>query len=821
MKFIKKHSLKVGLSLLALSCSSILGAKTLDPNLLNIMQSAPAGTLHEIIISFDGQSAISEVQLDALSAAGINTAITMRSLPIVGALATTKQINAIYARSDVVSVWENEQLSYENYDATALTGVQQLRKDTAMRMGGIPYSGRGVGVVINDSGVDGNHGDLKFPQHVVQNVAAQTNLRSWDDSAPISYIENVANTDLGGGHGTHVAGTIGGNGTMSSGRHAGVAPGASLIGYGSGAGLLILDAIGGFDYAKTHQYTYNIRVISNSFGSTADIGSDFNPDHPTNIATKMLSDTGIIVVFSAGNSGRNGEHTMTGNYKKAPWIVSVGAGTKDGKLVDFSSRGLRDHGGEVTIDGEVFTWVDGPTVVAPGVAIISARASTSSLQALSAPDDVALAPTELPYYTYMQGTSMAAPHIAGVVALMLEANPSLNWRGVKKIFQDTATNMPGRESWEVGAGYVNAHAAVKAAADLREFGMTAYADVTKVNRAFNASANVVRNSDVTEQLRYSPFTDNSVEFEVDAKVSVVVAQAKVDQTIGAQGETVANTLSILLTDPEGNTYRSSTGTPVLTNFVGITAAGIAGTWTVEVDGLIGVAAPDTVDVNVKQYAVDGYTNLADVQSHPGKKWVEFAVALELIDGKPGGFMPDEDVTRIDLADALTLAGSLRQSTMGDSQQFDDVSTFSGAANAASQAGGSLKDRFFMQKALLPAIADDEFGSSELVNRGALAYSLVQSLGLQAQALAFDTNTKVQAWVFGEQVDVADSDSIPAQLRGYVQLALELGLLRVSVSMEDGAFGLEPQIIATFAADNTVSRAQLAMSLVQLHVQMEK
>ncbi|MFT4993853.1 MAG: serine protease AprX, partial [Paraglaciecola sp.] len=129
MKFIKKHSLKVSLSLLALSCSSILGAKTLDPNLLNTMQSALPSTLHEVIISFDGQTAISEVQLDVLSATGINTAISMRSLPIVGALATTEQINAIYARNDVVSVWGNEQLSYENYDATALTGVQQLRKD--------------------------------------------------------------------------------------------------------------------------------------------------------------------------------------------------------------------------------------------------------------------------------------------------------------------------------------------------------------------------------------------------------------------------------------------------------------------------------------------------------------------------------------------------------------------------------------------------------------------------------------------------------------------------------------------------------------------
>lgn len=817
MKLIKKHTLKLGFSLLALSCSSILGAKTLDPNLMNTMQTALPSTLHEVIISFDGKNAISNAQLDALSAVGINTAISMQSLPIVGALATNEQINAIYGRSDVVSVWHNAPLSYENFDATALTGVQQLRKDKSMRTQGIPYTGRNIAVVINDSGIDGNHGDLKFPQHVVQNVAAQTNLNSLDSRAPISFTENVANTDIGGGHGTHVAGTVGGNGAMSRGRHAGVAPGADLIGYGSGAGLLILDAIGGFDYAKTNQFTYNIRVITNSFGSTGDIGNDFNPDDPTNIATKLLSDNGVIVVFSAGNSGRNGEHTMTGNYKKAPWVVAVGAGTKNGTLADFSSRGLRDHGGTFTMDGETFTWVDRPTVVAPGVSIISAKASTSSLQGLSAPDDIALAPSELPYYTHLQGTSMAAPHIAGVVALMLEANPSLNWRGVKKILQDTATIMPGREAWEVGAGYVNTHAAVKAAADMAQYGA-----VPKVNRVFNSSANVVVSSDVMQEVSYVPFADNSVEFLVGDNVNVVIAKARVDQNIGAEGETVANTVSLTLTDPDGNTYRSSTGTPVLTNVVGATAPGVPGTWTVEVGGLFGlVAAPDTIDVNLKQYAIDGYTNLSDVQGHPGQKLVEFAVAQELMDGKLGGFMPDQELTRIELADALTLAGSLRQSTLGDRQQFDDVPEFTGAVNATTQVGGSLKDRFFTQKALLPVNDEGEFDADSLVNRGALAYSLVQSLGLQAEAEAFDTDKKLQAFVFNEQVEVSDSDAIPSELRGYVQLALDLGLMRVNVTLEQGPFDFEPVIIATFAADNTLTRAKLAESLVQLQVQMDK
>lgn len=272
---------------------------------------------------------------------------------------------------------------------------------------------------------------------------------------------------------------------MSSGKHAGVAPGADIIGYGSGAALFILDTLGGFDYALTHQYTYNIRVISNSFGNTGDVGTEFNPDDPTNIATKALADNGIITVFSAGNSG-SGESTITGNFKKAPWVITVAAGDKQGELADFSSRGVK--GAEpktVVVDGEVFNWEDRPTVTAPGVDVISARASTSSLGGLSAQDDIdMIEAAHLPYYTVSSGTSMAAPHVSGIVALLLEADPTLTWRDVKSVLQLTATPMAGYEAWETGAGYVNAHAAVKAVKE----GSEIFGDTVKLNRDFNANA---------------------------------------------------------------------------------------------------------------------------------------------------------------------------------------------------------------------------------------------------------------------------------------------------------------------------------------------
>jgi len=418
----------------------------------------------EAIVTFKSEEGVLPEQLNLLNTLGITKGLTLNSLPIAGILATKSQIDQLSQSDQVVSIYLNKKLKYENAEATDITGVDQVRTDDAMRKlnGGLPVTGKGIGVVINDSGVDGTHRDLKFGSHLVQNVLGSTNLNALSALLPVSYVENVPNTDSSSGHGTHVAGIVGGTGEMSGGKYEGVAPGANLIGYGSGAAVAMLDTIGGFDYALTHQQEYNIRVITNSWGDTGDAGTDFDPYHPINIATKKLYDRGIVTVFSAGNSGPDAK-TISGNYKKAPWVVTVAAGDKSGKLADFSSRGENGRGGTVTVDGETWNWADQPTVTSPGVDIVSTRV-ISPLVALGATADVEyIEPAYLPYYTTMSGTSMAAPHVAGIIALMLEANPLLSPSEVKSILEKTATSMPDYESWEVGAGYVNAYGAVDAA----------------------------------------------------------------------------------------------------------------------------------------------------------------------------------------------------------------------------------------------------------------------------------------------------------------------------------------------------------------------
>ncbi|WP_100832242.1 S8 family serine peptidase [Alteribacter populi] len=787
---------------------------TVDPLLDEALKAAEGPV--EVIVTFNSDEGPGASEIGLLEQLGIETGVALESLPIAGVLATKEQVIDLTQLDEVRSVYLNSELEYENFDSTALTGVDRMRTDNTIRTrnGGVPVSGQGVGVVVNDSGIDGTHEDHKFGNNLVQNVMAATNLNALSSLLPVSYVEDVPNTDSDSGHGTHVAGTVGGTGKKSSGKYEGVAPGANLIGYGSGAGLFILDTLGGFDYAITHQNDYNIRVITNSWGSPSDVGTDFDPDHPTNIATKEAAGRGITVIFSAGNSGP-GEDTITGNFKKAPWVITVAAGDRNANLGSFSSRGLEVRGGTVDFWGEEVTWEDRPTVTAPGVNIVSTR-TTDPLSVANATDDAEVIETgHLPYYTIKSGTSMAAPHVAGIVALLLEVDPSLSPIEIQEILEETATNMPGYSPSEVGAGYVNAYAAVDQAFERRDYG-----EVLNMNREFNSEVHV---DSQTEEITidYNPAAsaeDNQYTFDVEEDLTQLAV--RVD---GHGFFESGNPINLVLIAPDGTEYSSGISLlfTLFTDRTVIVNSPDSGEWAVEIRGLhgdelnpIGTALPEEVEGTITTRTSDGYSGLNDIENHPEKDAIIMAVYNRLIDGNSNGeFRPDDHLTRGELAKYLTMGAGIRQYLPLDgADSFKDINKhLAPYVEATTARGSALLDRKQQHDGVILPTSDDKFSPNGSVNRAELAYSLVQSLGLQegAKELQFEEDEKLTVYLKGESIAIEDSHLIPDELKGYVQQALNLNLMNAYFELEQGGTSIEPEFTATFEPTSDVTRAEYA------------
>ena len=816
-----RHNIRISALAAGLLLSGVaLADAQLDPQLRSRMAAAAATDELQVVISYAQSVPVSAGQVAALKSLGISKGVTMRTLPIAGALATPAEIRALALRSDVASIYFNAPLRYFNKEQREMSGAARTVQNPGDYGRAIPFSGKGVTVMVNDSGVDATHEDLKLGEHVVQNVLGSQNILATlandiagSNIAPITYLENQPNTDLGSGHGTHVAGTIGGTGERSNGLYRGVAPGADLVGYGSGAVLLILDAVGGLDYAATNQFSFDnaIRVTSNSWGSSG----KFDPLNPVNISTYELYKRGIVSVFAAGNDGP-GEDTHN-PYAQAPWVISVGAGEKDGVLTGFSSRGKRGETSTFTMpDGRQWTHLNEPTIVATGVDIVSTRAPTGALHATAAEQDQAnLAPAHLPFYSHMSGTSMATPHVAGIVALMLEANPHLTAGQVKDIIERTASNMTGRIYWEAGAGHINAYAAVAEAAGLRnDHGAT-------VNslREFNANAMLAPGgAPVPFSILFTPVgTVESKSFTVGTDVAWVAARATVD----------ANTIAVVLTDPDGIKYGSSIALPVLGDTVVAGAPGKAGTWTVTVRGIgslsgvaldpaqvtNGYAAPGYVDGEVSFLNSGGYSGMDDVASHPARQAIEYAVAHRLVDGfSDRQFRADQMLKRGELAQYLLMGASVRQYLpFSGRSSFTDLSTGHAAyafAESAVARGAPLRDLSQSQDGVMGTL-NGAFRPNDNVTRVSLAYSLVQSLALQAEAQAF--TGPLTAFYDGKRIPIDDAASIAPSLRGYVQLALDHGLINARFAVTQGPYDLAPTLHAYFDPGKTVTRAAYAVA----------
>lgn len=299
-------------------------------------------------------------------------------------------------------------------------GVDRLRNEDPS------LTGQGVTVAVVDSGI-ALHDDLG---------SGEAGIRA------SRVIASFAMPNDQFGHGTHVAGVIGGNGIRSDGLYTGMAPGANLINVRvtDNEGMATTSRlIAGLNWVYEHREDYNIRVVNLSL--TSSIPESYHTS-PLDAALEILWFNGIVVVVSAGNVGDNG---MLHPPANDPFVITVGAAddlgtpdTGDDLLATYSPQGA-------TMDGIVK-----PDLVAPGNNIVSLLSRSHSRLSREHPDHVVNR-----YYFRMSGTSMASAVTTGAVALLLQDEPELNPDQVKYRLMRTARDLPGSE-----AGYLDVFAAI-------------------------------------------------------------------------------------------------------------------------------------------------------------------------------------------------------------------------------------------------------------------------------------------------------------------------------------------------------------------------
>jgi serine protease AprX len=227
------------------------------------------------------------------------------------------------------------------------------------------------------------------------------------------------------GHGTHVAGIIGGNGASSDGQLIGVAPKVNLIDLkvGDGKGYAsVADVVAAIQWVYDNAESYNIRVVNLSLSSTM---AESYHTSALNAAVELLWFRGITVVVAGGNDFDG--HTGIG-YAPAndPFVISVGAvneqGTpdpSDDELAGFTSHGITDDG------------FAKPDLVAPGVDIVGLLASRKAIIVKEHPELKTKLPGVRGDFLRLSGTSMSSAVVAGAAALLIQAEPELTPDQVK------------------------------------------------------------------------------------------------------------------------------------------------------------------------------------------------------------------------------------------------------------------------------------------------------------------------------------------------------------------------------------------------------
>jgi len=375
----------------------------IDPRIVQIAQHAPEQSIRVIV-----QKLTQDKQLEQ-RVAELGGAV-LSDLHIINAFAAEMSADAAYqlAHNPLVrwiSIDAEVQSSLLGLGGTKPIDPINTYLDTlgisTLSLRGL--DGTGIGVAVIDSGVAS---DRDFTNLAVSKGFNLNSLTPFDIY----------------GHGTHIAGIVAGNGRDSNGKYKGIAPNVTLIGLkiSNDLGLAFeSDAVKALQWVYEHKAQYNIRVINLSINSGVETSYHTSA---LNAAAEILWFSGVVVVVSAGNSGgQRGYNTILAPPANDPFFITVGASDEKGTMnvnddvvAAYSAYGR-------TLDDFLK-----PDIIAPGTGIYSVRALLSPWAILYSER---LAGNG--QYFRLSGTSMAAPMVVGVVALLLQDEPNLTPDQVK------------------------------------------------------------------------------------------------------------------------------------------------------------------------------------------------------------------------------------------------------------------------------------------------------------------------------------------------------------------------------------------------------
>ena len=367
----------------------------------------------------------------------------LASHPDVATLVYNKEVQ-------LISKEEMAEIEAQSTRALPVTHVVNVNADHVWEQG---YTGKNVVVAVLDSGTNEKHHDIKSNLWEglkdIDGDGIDDIINGWN------FIDNNSIITDDFGHGTHCAGIVCGDGT--SGQITGVAPDAKLMTVkivGRAGSGTVAQMLSGVQFAIDNK----AKILSMSLGFKHYQISTAQKESIRSAFDNVLA-AGVIVCAAAGNDGnnygapnnidfpaacpspwRNPDQTLTGGLSS---VVCVGAYD-----LGMSSRGPSTWEGTSYND---YNYNDGaemglirPDISAPGNLVYSLNSSLVNK------------------YNQKSGTSQATPCVAGVMALMLEKNSSLTPAQITEIIETTASNKPVTKNNVVGAGRVDALAAVNA-----------------------------------------------------------------------------------------------------------------------------------------------------------------------------------------------------------------------------------------------------------------------------------------------------------------------------------------------------------------------